>query len=108
MSSEFGNRLKIQIFGASHGKAVGVVADGLPAGESVDEEELYRFMCRRRPGASPLATARSEKDRPVFLSGLVHAYKLLVNADGARAGRKSENERTVFPVAVGPNIAIKL
>ena len=70
MSSEFGRALKIQIFGASHGRAIGVTADGLPAGEHIDEEELYRFMCRRRPGASPLSTARSEKDRPVFLSGL--------------------------------------
>ncbi len=70
MSSEFGKALKIQIFGASHGKAIGVVADGLPAGERIDEDELYRFLCRRRPGSSPLTTARNEADRPVFLSGL--------------------------------------
>lgn len=70
MSSSFGNNVKIQIFGASHGAAVGCVVDGLPAGERVDLDELYRFMCRRRPGASPLTTARSEADRPVFLSGL--------------------------------------
>ncbi len=70
MSSEFGKALKIQIFGASHGRAIGVTADGLPAGERIDEEELYRFLSRRRPGVSPLSTARSEKDRPVFLSGL--------------------------------------
>lgn len=70
MSSEFGKALKIQIFGTSHGKAIGVVADGLPAGERIDEDALYRFLCRRKPGASPLATARSEKDAPIFLSGL--------------------------------------
>lgn len=70
MSSSFGHTLKISIFGGSHGKAIGVVADGLPTGEAIDEEELYRFMCRRKPGSSPLTTARNEKDAPVFLSGL--------------------------------------
>ena len=38
MSSEFGNLLKISVFGQSHGKAIGVVVDGLPAGEAIDLE----------------------------------------------------------------------
>ena len=70
MSSEFGKLLKISVFGQSHGKAIGVVVDGLPAGEAVDLEELDRFLSRRRPGRSPLSTARREADAPVFLSGL--------------------------------------
>jgi len=70
MSSEFGKILKVSVFGQSHGKAIGVVVDGLPAGEAVDLDELQRFLDRRRPGKSPLSTARSEADRPVFLSGL--------------------------------------
>lgn len=70
MSSEFGKILRISIFGQSHGRAVGVVADGLPAGEAVDREELQRFLDRRRPGGSPLSTARKETDIPEFLSGL--------------------------------------
>ena len=70
MSSEFGNILRISVFGQSHGKAVGVVVDGLPAGEAIDLEELQRFMDRRRPGKSPLSTARKETDIPEFLSGL--------------------------------------
>ena len=70
MSSEFGKLLKISVFGQSHGKAIGVVIDGLPAGEAVDLEELDRFLSRRRPGKSPLSTARKESDTPVFLSGL--------------------------------------
>lgn len=70
MSSNFGNTLKISVFGGSHGRAIGVVADGLPAGEKIDEEALYRFLARRRPGASSLTTARKEKDLPVFLSGV--------------------------------------
>ena len=70
MSSEFGNILKIGVFGQSHGKAIGVTVHGLPAGEAVDPEELQRFMDRRAPGRNAQSTARKEADRPVFLSGL--------------------------------------
>lgn len=70
MSSEFGKLLKISVFGQSHGKAIGVVMDGLPAGEAVDLDELYAFLDRRRPGRDGLSTARRETDLPVFLSGL--------------------------------------
>ena len=70
MSSEFGNLLKISVFGQSHGKAIGVVVDGLPAGEAIDLEALNAFLARRKPGKSPLSTARKESDTPVFLSGL--------------------------------------
>lgn len=70
MSSEFGNLLKVSVFGQSHGTAIGVVMDGLPAGEEIDRSELQRFLDRRRPGKSPLSTARNEGDVPEFLSGL--------------------------------------
>ena len=70
MSSEFGKMLKISVFGQSHGKAIGVNIDGLPAGESIDLDTLNAFMARRKPGKSPLSTSRKEADAPVFLSGL--------------------------------------
>ena len=70
MSSEFGKLLKVSVFGQSHGKAIGVNIDGLPAGEAIDLEELYAFMDRRKPGKSALSTLRKEADLPVFLSGL--------------------------------------
>lgn len=70
MSSEFGKALKVQIFGESHGKAIGCVIDGFPAGETIDSDALYTFMARRRPGGNSLGTARNEADRPVFLSGV--------------------------------------
>ncbi len=70
MSSEFGNILRVSVFGQSHGKAIGVNIDGLPAGEPIDLEELNAFLDRRKPGKSPLSTARKESDTPVFLSGL--------------------------------------
>ena len=70
MSSEFGHLLKISVFGQSHGRAIGVVVDGLPAGEAVELAELQTFLDRRKPGKNPLSTARKEADAPTFLSGL--------------------------------------
>lgn len=70
MSSEFGKLLKVSVFGQSHGRAIGVNIDGLPAGEAIDFDELYIFMSRRKPGKDPLSTARREDDVPVFLSGI--------------------------------------
>lgn len=70
MSSEFGHLLKISVFGQSHGTAIGVVVDGLPAGEAVDLTDLQAFLDRRKPGKNPLSTARKEADAPTFLSGL--------------------------------------
>ncbi len=71
MSYEFGSKLKVSIFGQSHGPAIGMVMSGLPAGEAIDMAELQRFMDRRAPGRSALSTARKEPDRPKFLSGLL-------------------------------------
>ena len=70
MSSEFGNALKVSVFGQSHGKAIGVTVDGLPSGEAIDLEALQAFLDRRRPGTSELTTARNEADRPEFLAGV--------------------------------------
>ena len=70
MSSEFGHLLKISVFGQSHGKAIGAVVDGLPAGEAIDLDELQAFLDRRKPGKNRLSTARKESDAPTFLSGL--------------------------------------
>lgn len=70
MSSEFGNALKVSVFGQSHGRAIGVTVDGFPAGEAIDVEALQAFLDRRRPGTSELTTARNETDCPEFLSGV--------------------------------------
>ena len=70
MSSEFGKILRVSIFGQSHGRAIGVNIDGLPAGEPIDFEELQRFLDRRAPGRSPQSTRRREEDRPNVLSGV--------------------------------------
>ncbi len=70
MSSEFGKLLRVSVFGQSHGTAIGVIMDGLPAGEAIDREILGAFLARRKPGNSLLSTQRRETDAPIFLSGL--------------------------------------
>lgn len=72
MSSTFGNRLKISVFGQSHSAAIGVSMDGLPVGFRPDMDELQAFLDRRAPGNSPLATPRKEPDKVEFLSGLAN------------------------------------
>lgn len=71
MSSTWGNKIKISVFGQSHAEAIGVCVDGLPAGERVDREELQRFMQRRAPGRSAVSTPRREADEVKILCGLV-------------------------------------
>lgn len=71
MSSTIGHNLTVSIFGQSHSKAIGVVIDGIPAGEALDMERLQAFLLRRAPGRSENTSQRKEEDVPVFLSGLV-------------------------------------
>ncbi len=71
MSCNFGNNIKITIFGQSHSEAIGVVIDGLPAGFKIDTEKTAAFMARRAPGNSDLSTPRKEADEVKILSGVV-------------------------------------
>lgn len=64
-----GERLRVSVFGESHGPAIGAVADGLPSGEAADLAALAAFMARRAPGGA-LSTARREADAVRVLSGL--------------------------------------
>jgi chorismate synthase len=66
----WGNKVKISLFGESHGKGIGVVLDGLPAGISIDLDRVAAHMQRRSPGAQPGATHRKEADVPSVLSGI--------------------------------------
>lgn len=68
--SSFGTIFRITTFGESHGKAVGVVVDGCPAGLSLSEEDVQRFLDRRKPGQSEFATKRAESDTVEILSGV--------------------------------------
>ena len=71
MSSTFGKNLHISVFGGSHTEAIGVVIDGLPAGETIDQDALLRQMARRAPGRDKSSTPRKESDIPRILCGLL-------------------------------------
>jgi len=68
--STFGNIFKITTWGESHGKALGVVVDGVPAGIPLSEEDIQPFMDRRAPGRNSIATPRKEADAIEILSGV--------------------------------------
>ncbi|MGM9518544.1 MAG: chorismate synthase [Acidaminococcus sp.] len=69
MSSVMGERIKLTIFGESHGPSIGVVMDGLPAGVELDLAAIEKEMKRRAPGSSKLATPRKEADSFTLESG---------------------------------------
>ena len=69
--SSFGKIFQITTFGESHGAALGVIVDGMPAGVELDRELLDRDMARRRPGQSDLTTSRKEDDGVEILSGVM-------------------------------------
>ena len=70
MSSAFGLKIRLSLFGQSHGECVGTVVDGLPAGERIDLDALRAGMARRAPGRD-LTSPRREEDVPKILSGLM-------------------------------------
>ena len=69
MSGMWGSKIKLSIFGESHGSAIGITIDGLPAGFSIDMDKIMMEMARRAPGKSSLSTPRKESDIPEILSG---------------------------------------
>ena len=68
--SSFGTILKCTTWGESHGPALGVVIDGMPAGISLTKEHIQPYLNRRKPGANPYATPRKEDDEVEILSGV--------------------------------------
>lgn len=71
MSSTLGDKIKISVFGESHGNGIGVVVDGLPAGIKIDLDKVLAQMARRAPGKDKTATPRKESDLPKILSGML-------------------------------------
>lgn len=69
MTATLGEKIKLTIFGESHGLSIGCVIDGLPPGFAIDLDAVKKEMQRRAPGKSPLATARNEKDAFIIESG---------------------------------------
>ena len=68
--SSFGNIFRIITWGESHGKGIGVVVDGCPAGLPLCEEDIQKFLDRRKPGQSKFTTQRNESDIVEIVSGI--------------------------------------
>lgn len=68
--SSFGNIFRVTTWGESHGAALGVVIDGVPAGLPLEESDIQAFLNRRKPGQSKFTTARAETDEVEILSGV--------------------------------------
>lgn len=70
MGSSFGRLFKITTFGESHGKGIGAILEGCPAGLHIDEQQIQAELDRRRPGQSRITTQRQEGDKVELLSGI--------------------------------------
>lgn len=70
MANQYGNNIKLEIYGGSHDEQIGVKLTGFPKDFRADLDELQAFLARRAPGRNALSTPRKEADAPVFLSGL--------------------------------------
>ncbi len=68
--SSFGTIFRITTWGESHGKGLGVVIDGCPAGIELNEDDIQGMLDRRRPGASRYTTQRKESDTARIMSGV--------------------------------------
>lgn len=94
--STYGTIFKITTWGESHGKALGVVVDGCPAGLSLCEEDIQCYLNRRKPGQSSITTPRKEDDTVEILSGVFEGkttgtpISLLVRNTSQRSGDYSE------------------
>ena len=94
--SSFGKLFKITTWGESHGKALGVVIDGCPAGLPLSEEDIQIFLDRRKPGKTKISTPRKEDDKVEILSGVFEGkttgtpISLIVNNTSQRSSDYSE------------------
>lgn len=92
MSSDTGKKIRVSIFGESHGSAIGAVVDNLPAGELIDLEELQCFLKRRQGGNNKYSTPRKEADIPEIVSGIKEGYTtgaplcIMIKNENTRSG----------------------
>ncbi|MCL2492909.1 MAG: chorismate synthase [Clostridiales bacterium] len=99
----FGTTFCVTIFGESHGSAVGVVVDGVPAGLRLDRALIDRELARRAPGRSEYATPRTEPDIPEILSGVKDG--VATGAPIACIFRNTDTRSQDYPSALRPGHA---
>ena len=91
--SSFGQQFRITTWGESHGPALGVVVDGVPAGLPLTEADIQIFLNRRKPGQSKYTTARAEGDQVEILSGIFEG-----KTTGAPISTKTST-RKIIPIS---------
>ena len=101
MSSSFGEIFKITTWGESHGPALGVVIEGVPAGLPITVEEIQHELDRRRVGQSKVTTPRGEMDKATILAGVYEnittgAPISLITYNADADSSKYDNLRDVF------------
>ena len=74
LGSSIGQRLVLTSFGESHGKSIGAVLNGCPAGLEIDEKDIQKMLDQRRPGQSLITTQRKEGDKVEIVSGVFRGY----------------------------------
>lgn len=99
--NSFGNIFKITTWGESHGKALGVVVDGCPAGLKISNKDIQLELDRRKPGQSKYTTQRKESDKVEILSGIFNGTTtgtpismLIPNADAI--SKSYENFKDIY------------
>ena len=97
----FGKKFTMTTFGESHGKALGCIVDGVPAGLDIDESFIQSELDRRKPGKSKLETARKEEDKVEILSGTFEGLStgtpiMMVIFNGNQKSRDYDNVKDLF------------
>jgi len=97
----FGKKLTLTTFGESHGKALGCILDGVPAGLKIDEDFIQSELDRRKPGKNKLETARKEDDRMEILSGVFEGLSTgtpiaMVIFNGNQKSKDYDNVKDLF------------
>ncbi len=97
----FGKAFTMTTFGESHGKALGCIVDGVPAGLAIDEAFIQSELDRRKPGKSKLETARKEDDKVEILSGTFEGLStgtpiMMIIFNGNQKSRDYENVKDLF------------
>lgn len=111
--NSYGKFFRITTFGESHGKAIGVVIDGCPAGIEIDEPFIQAELDRRKPGQSRLTTQRREDDACTILSGVFEGKStgapiaLVIENKDQRSKDYSHLEKTFRPSHADYTYAIK-
>lgn len=101
MSNTFGKAFTMTTFGESHGKALGCIVDGVPAGLEIDEDFIQSELNRRKPGKSKLETARKEDDKVEILSGTFEGLStgtpiMMIIFNGNQKSRDYDNIKDLF------------